>query len=703
MLQSLAFPAVVYALMLFVPGYLILRCARLPRTWAVCCAPIVSIGLVSLLGEAFAAAGIPATPLSVFAPLVGVLLVALVASRVLLPAPTDAKPEDEAYGGITIPWLMLVPFVAVGLAICNTLFVSELPAPDAIIQNYDVQHHLNTIRAFADAQQISSLRVNLFLTPQDLAIAPFDRPGFYPAAWYGMCSLMMQACQCSTPIAINASLAVTLALAYPLAFCAFACSIFEERSSVIAFTALTCVGFAMYPWCLLVFGPLYPNLVGFALMPASMALCMAAFRSGPRKRDLALGWVVAVLALLGQALLHPNTLFSMFVILVPFVAQLVFDKALERSGKMRTAILFVVAFLVVCLAFWTACYKSPVFAVVINEYWSDFAHPWQEVVNILTQTYTLFFFGEITAQVLMGALVIIGFVRTAYDRRSRWLAVSYLIACFICFVGATTSNATIKRFIAGFWYTDAMRLTATAITAAIPLAANGLAWVLDFTTMQLDAYNQRLGRQTHPRIAAGVIAVCFLVINFMPGFNWPGAHAESTNHIVEYRLEGHEYDSNSMDTTFGDFQQRLRDEYKYSSPIDVHERVFLDEVQQIVGDDLIINYPYDGSTLVYGIYGMRTYYRKAHGYGGPDETPQSLVIRTSLCDLATNPEVRQAVDDVGARYVLVLDDTYSSSSFLKVRSNVADGAYDGISGISPDTPGFTLVLSSGHCHLYRID
>lgn len=709
MSQSLLIPAAIYAFMLFAPGYLALRCARLPRAWALCCAPIVSTALVAILGELYAALGIAATPLTVYAALTALPLLALVALQLWHKAPSapvradapDASAGEQRWP--TISWWMVLLFAAIGVFICNNLFVSELPSLDAVIQQFDNQHHLNVIRAFVDAQRISSLKVSFFLSDADIAIMPYGSASFYPAVWYGQCSLLVQAAGISVPAAINVSLAVTLGLAYPLGMCAFASAIFNERRMAAAFCALTCVGFAMFPWCLLVFGPLYPNLVGFALMPATAALCVHAFQFGLKLPERVHAWILVVAALIGQALLQPNTLFSLFVILVPFVAQQTYQLARDRGASLPKALAAMGAFLVVCLAFWTACYKSPFFSVVINEFWPGHAYPWQEIINIFSQTYTLFFFYEVSAQIILAVLVVVGFVCTAYDQRLRWLAVSYTVTCLICFITASTGNDVLKRFVAGFWYTDAMRLAAMAIMVASLIAANGLCWLYDEACLILQTHNARLGRTTHHWLVAAVMAVCFIVLNFMPGFNWPGAHAESTEHIVEYRMEGHEYDSVSVKTTFGDFRQILRDAYKFSSPIDNHEALFLTQVKDIVGDDLVINNPYDGSTLAYGVYDIRTYYRKAYGFDTASETPQSKLIRASLASIATNDEVRAAVDDIGARYVLLMDAHHSAGSFLRIRGKVNDGAFYGISSIMPDTPGFTCVLISGACHLYRID
>ncbi|MCC6108078.1 MAG: hypothetical protein LIV26_10025 [Atopobium sp.] len=51
---------------------------------------------------------------------------------------------------------------------------------------------------------------------------------------------------------------------------------------------------------------------------------------------------------------------------------------------------------------------------------------------------------------------------------------------------------------------------------------------------------------------------------------------------------------------------------------------------------------------------MRCYYRTASGYE-EGETEESKLIRTNLKDIETNEAVRAAVNEIGAKYVLVLD------------------------------------------------
>ena len=95
---------------------------------------------------------------------------------------------------------------------------------------------------------------------------------------------------------------------------------------------------------------------------------------------------------------------------------------------------------------------------------------------------------------------------------------------------------------------------------------------------------------------------------------------------------------------------------------------------------------------------MNVRYRYFHGYGGSDETENSLVIRQSLSDIAEDDSVKQAVSDIGAEYVLKLD-VSESRPLLPYDEN----DWIGITPIQDDTQGFEVVLSEGDMRLYRIE
>lgn len=722
MFSQLAAPMAILCLLLMVPGYLFLRLFRLPRTWSISTAPIISIGLIGVVGEIYRPLGVPAVPVTVIAPLVALpvvthLLIAWMGSRGNKASEKSlfaAQVDDTLLPDI--PWWLPLLFVALGLMVSNNVFISELDSANAFLQQYDVTHHVNIIQAFHDAQTISSIGVSPYLAPNDAAIMPYGFAATYPSGWYAICALLMHATGISTPAAINASMAVITGVVLPLASLSWATLIFEGFGASILATSLTCVAFATFPWSMLIFGPLYPNLAGFAALPATSALFMLPIRmfmqAGAKERQkvplrrIALYAIPFVTASAGQALLHPNTLFAIFLMLAPYCAWCVYDHNVTNRGKgVLQSIVFAAVFIIACAAVWTTCFFSPAFDPIVGEYWPGFAYSWQEVINIVTQTYVLGFFNEIAAQVVLGALAIIGWVRCAYERRLRWLAVSYVIVCFVNYAGACISNVLLKQFITGFWYTDSMRLAAMACLLAALLAAHGLAWVYENACLLMRRYNDGIGRNTHPLVIAGVIGLVFFVQNYMPGFNWPGAHKVlSTAEFNEKKLDGREYDTLTVKTTFGDFRQVLRDAYHHNNPIDAQEREFLSEVASIVPNDaLIINNPMDGSFLAYGSMGLRVYYREFGYAGSSTEVPQSVIIRTRLRDIATDDEVRNTVNELGAKYVIVLSENASALSFINLRGDFGHSGYAGISEITPDTPGFTVLLANGACTLYKID
>ena len=142
--------------------------------------------------------------------------------------------------------------------------------------------------------------------------------------------------------------------------------------------------------------------------------------------------------------------------------------------------------------------------------------------------------------------------------------------------------------------------------------------------------------------------------------------------------------------SFGKFYNQQR-ESSYSA----RERAFVERVHQIVGDDLILNNPEDGSIMAYQIDGLNVYY-KTKIYG--EETEESYSIRTTLNSIATNSETKDAVKRTGAKYVIKLelqpDDQVPSIPHYK-------GALQGFE-LTDNTPGFEVVLAEGPYRLYRI-
>jgi hypothetical protein len=131
------------------------------------------------------------------------------------------------------------------------------------------------------------------------------------------------------------------------------------------------------------------------------------------------------------------------------------------------------------------------------------------------------------------------------------------------------------------------------------------------------------------------------------------------------------------------------------------EQAFVDKAREITGNDLVLNYPADGSSFCYPVNDMNIYYRSTKVKNGTDD---AKVIRMKLADYAHNAKAQAAVKAVGARYLLKLDHGLIPREEGKWFRQFRDPEHwTGIEAVGDSTPGFTLLLSEGDMRLYRIE
>lgn len=682
-------------LILLIPGYLAMRAIGANRTMAACCSPVVSLSLVAALGQLYAIVDIPGSAAIVLAPLVILAALALALSKVKK-FPELSLPDVSP--------LALLLALLLGAALGYNLYISRLGAPDAVFQAYDVTWHLDLIQAMSESGKFTSLGASPYLTAADAAIAPGDYSMFYPAAWHVLCAIVKSLSGVSTTIAINASMFALPCLAFPLGVVAFIAALFPESKKHQIVAGALSLAFVAFPWNLMAFGPVYANVAGFALLPAVWALFIHLLSDEASVSDRVRTVATILVCCIGLVLCHPNTVFTCVVMLAPFCVSRIAEAAKNRGVATVPRLAICIAFALLCLGFWGLCYKLPLFHDTVSHVWPPYSRLFQQIVNILTLSYTYGFNVEIAAQLALAAFVIMGAVRLSHTEGKRWCVVSYALFCFILLVSTTQSNE-LKQFLAGFWYTDSMRLASIAAMAALPLAVEGFTWVLDIAYEAGAFLARRESRQPRPRLMAAVITAIFLVVNFMPEFSLPGIHRDYTSEELQQISDKEWRDwPKSIHTTFGDYRKASKDVYSYQAPLDTTEKVFLRKCTAMVEEGtLVVNDPMDGSFLGYGMDGLRMYYRNFTHLGTESETEESLVIRTRLADYATDAEVQAAVEAVDAKYVIQLRHTGDDASFINLRGDYRPDLTSGINSITDETPGFTCVYRVGPMALYRID
>ncbi len=726
---SFAVALMVGALFLYVPGYLVLRTVHLSRLASIACAPIVGVAAYAFICVAYDKLGVACSWASVFFPVLGVAVVMLAVSvalewhltgsfefargrRTLLGAPDSRR--DAALLGF---------YFAIGVLFTTFLFIKGLDGSGSFVQELDNAHHLNAIRSFLDSGVWSSLSSSLYLADAP-NVDPVPGANFYPSAWHDVAAMISSATGATVTQAVNATNSLFVGLVYPGCTFVLLRKIFEAKPALLVCGALAMVSFAAFPWLLLYWGPLYPNCASLCVFPAVAWLFMEATGPHVRRSARAAAGILTAVGVASVALLQPNAVFTAVLFLVPWCVHRVVEAVGSAPHCSRRVRAWQIAagcgFVLFAAVVWAVLYNLPFFASVVSHTWGRFAEGHQALVNILTLSFRF-----TMVQIVLGVFVAIGFVRALRRTRWRWVAISYALACLFYYVCAVTDDP-IKHWLTGFWYTDPVRLGANAALFGMPLAALGFAFVVEKVrgsfAKQREGFWKRNVRLAAPASIAAVLCV-FAFVNFYPSYDLPGR--------------------GSVATAFGEIENQINILYN-TTRVNVYaprEVRFVEKVQRAVPEgSVIINQPNDGSVFAYALDGLDVMYRRMRDYGGAGETDGSKLIRERLHELASDEEVRSAVEQTGATYVLQLDNPAYTDFPLGMQEYPVDPGHEsyenafvdpnepldltdyrktggqdtyylfsyvpdewvGIDSIDDDTPGFEVVLREGDMRLYRI-
>ncbi|HIT44705.1 MAG TPA: hypothetical protein IAC28_01255 [Candidatus Aphodovivens excrementavium] len=715
---SFALSVCILVALVYLPGSILFRAFRFPRVDSLALAPVVTVVGITLLGIVYPRIGITCTWVSVGAPLVAVgvmggIAVLFMANRGAKVCPGGKGVDSKAFGkakanrrprSLSFDAWCLLAYVAVGVIVSTVFFVGTLDGPDSYVQEYDNLHHLGITRAFVESGNWTSLDDTLYPLPQEANVNPLPAKTFYPKGWNCLAAFPVSVLGVSVALAGNAVNFVLIAVVLPVSMFSFLRVVFYRRRPVIAFGALCPLAFTAFPWAFLIFGPLYPNLLAFAIMPALMGSFVRLLSPGVPRRRRVCEAVVFVLGLAALVLAQPNAVFTLGVVLAPYIvwraAHLadLFKAGSSAMWRLR-ATLFGLLAVALIAGVWAFCFSLPMLSAVVWYDWPAFMGVPEAVLGSLTFTFRMG-----VPQIALAVFVLVGIVFSLRKRRYLWLSFSFLLPCFIYIVDVT-QNGMFKHFVAGFWYTDSLRIAAMVAFSAIPLAALGLqtafVWVRWLARRACRRRGVSAGGVARG-LSAGIgvaIAAVFAVAVFLP--------IGSQENAEPQRGANPQENAAGLRTAFGAVSKSLTEMNSFNHPrvYDLKEEQFVRMVQRFLPyDAMVINFPDDGSAFAYAQNGLNAYYRYVWTYGSDTETKESKVIRRGLNRIAEDEEVRQAVEKIGARYLLLLDKGMSSRDGRWLFSYFNRGdTWSGIETIDDNTPGFTVVAAQDDMRLYRID
>lgn len=697
--MDIAFGILCGAILVFLPGYLVSGFSRLPHTLRIACAPAISIGVYCVAATLYSKIGIPCSWLTLFLPfLVAGIVIAVVAAIVQRRSDTSnpcTLPDFVVYMDSRMSWITFAIYLICGLLLTAVVFLGNLDGLYEFSQRYDNVFHMGLIRTFLDTDAWSILNTSVYAGAADFE-APIDDIKFYPSAWHMICTMVIQITGVSVPYSENIVNMLFVSLVFPAGMFALMNILFPRNRAALLFGAITSFAFAAFPWKLMSWGPIFPNLAAMCAIPSIMATFMLMIGEDVPQRRRIWSGILFVFGCVGIALLQPNGIFTMAIFLGAYCFHRIGQSRPRRIGNINVSPHVMQAlFVLLAILIWLGAYKAPFIHEIASFVWPAFSGKAEALRNI-----ALLSFRETSPQLVLGIIVIAGFVLILLNKEKRWVVLPYLFMCVAYFIAATT-DGRVKQVLSGFWYTDPIRLGANIALFAIPLASYALACAYDALRRLIDSKAQTSSSEisssasntpSHSWISY-VLGVSFVAVFALTVF-YPGID-----------IEGKGVSTSAL----GGISEAIEDCYSNGSVddgtdnvYDEDERLFIQKVKETVEPDaVILNEPNDGSGFLYGAEGMNIFYRYMYEYDRDDETEESHIIRQKLNQIGTDQSVQQAVDNVSADYILILDqnDDFDNSKHLW---SYEEAHWLGFDSISDATEGLELVLSDGDMRLYKV-
>lgn len=608
------------------------------------CAPLASLLVLSLLANVYVLIGFHAGWMGLVVPITLVGVAAL-AVRARSGSVVRSFSADMAL------------YLVIAIAVAVIYYVKPLDGAASFAQGYDNGSHLATVRGYLDSGIFADGSIT------------------YPEAWRTLTALVASFDGGLVTVAANAVNFVIIAFVAPLSICSFL-SVVSDKRLVVVSGAVIAVAFQAFPWAYLYFGPLYPNLLGYSLLPAVLSLFVLMTRA-ETGRSFVSHLVLFVMGCVTLMFAHASAIFTGIVLIFPYGVWATHLRVKQTTGNKALPFVAVSAFILLVLGVWTVCFRSPMFANVVMFNWPSLSSGSQAVGNILSLA-----LNRVSAQQLvLSALVFVGIASCILRHSNRWMVASWCLACLIYFVDITREG-WLKHYLAGFWYTDSFRVAAVVAMSCIPLAALGFSVVTEAALRVIDEADKKK--------AWLAIAAASALLVYCPSLPM----VRSTSSSVE---------SESMTTAFGMTYEQLSKYYSLAngeSTFDAEEVAFAAQVKGIVGDAKVLNFPYDGSLFAYGVSGLNVCNRTWGGYEG--STADMSLINTGVNRVAFDDDVKKALDNEGIRYLVLFDYGNETGQGLNYTEYNPD-CWTGVEGVTDQTNGFTLLLSNGDMRLYRID
>lgn len=639
---------------LLVPGVLACYALGLRGLVAWGAAPVVSAATIAVSAVLIAEFGgrwsVSTAAAAALVPAVVILVVRLVRRRAF----TASAPHDPLRTRLA-GFLGLVPAFVLGAVIV----ARGVRSPANLSQTYDAVFHYNAIRWIVESGNASSLAVG--------GIGPRHSGAFYPAAWHDLASLIVLSSGGSVAVAANLAAGIVAVVAWPLCCLLLCRQVFGASAGALVVTGTVSVSFTAFPWGLLDFGVLWPNLLGFALVPAGLAAGLSLFGLTTQDRmNRGQAWFVLVAALFGTGLSQPNTTFSLAGLLV-FPAGFALSRWIRhqhREAHTWRGVAGGLAVVAVVVVGWIWVHSLPlVHKVKTFDNWKPFESITAAVGEVLLNATN----GR-DALWLLSAAVVAGLVVALRSYRNRWLPFTHVAVAALFVMAAAVQSSTTFIFT-GFWYNDSYRIAATLPITGVVLAVYGVTWAAAHVREYVKEWQPRVARVRAYRPSALACSILVGATLLVSSAVWYQQWAVST-------IRNAYLAPNVTRTTLASTRE-----------VAFYRRV-ADEVPPGV---VVANNPWDGSGMLWALTGTPVLFPQLNP---TDWNPGQAYLARRLNMAARDPKVCEIANTYNVGYVIRgTFDFWVDRELYK--------SYPGLTRISMH-PGFKLVARDGRLELYRI-
>lgn len=558
------------------------------------------------------------------------------------------------------PWLIgaVATAGAAAAAILGWLTaVNGFGPADGVSQTYDAVFHYSAVAQILDTGNASSLHVGTLTNPA-LPSA------LYPAAWHDLVSLVALSLPgAGVAVATNATALAVAVVVWPMSCLFLVRQVAGPSIGAALATPVLAVGFTAFPWALMSFGVLWPNLLGVSLLPGALAAVITLFglaresQMGPAGAAVLLVVTVPTLALA-----HPNAVFSLAALaLFPTLWWLA--RLIRRYLFTRLFVLPLVAVAGSAAVVWGVVWlmvASPLLAGVRSFDWEAFSGRREAVWDV-----ALGATNNRPEAWTVSILVLVGIVFALRRASTSWLVPTHLLSGFL-YLQAAAQETDFAAAITGAWYNDSYRLAAMVPVTGVALAVIGTLGLAGLARRAMAALPvPSLKALPSLRVLPGLLtgAVLLLAVAISGGMD---LRTHATVLAGPYQEPG-------------------------SMLLTPEQRAFLERAGEMLPDDAVVaSNPFTGGALLYPLTGHEVLFPHLTGAWTPDQKTLAAHLR----DVSTDPAVCPAVIATRTGYVLDGPTTFWPW-------NGASRTYPGLQDISP-VPGFELMADDGVNALYRI-